>query len=117
VSCMVRLLGGGTGSVGTTEPMVHQRVDTRGQWHSGTAFVLSARALHCPMQTAAMGQRFTVQADTERDCADGLHLLLSLGLELAMPPRLLSDNRWMARAIPGTTRAPAGDVRGHSAAG
>ncbi|WP_060905343.1 hypothetical protein [Streptomyces scabiei] len=48
-----------------------------------------------------MGQRFTVQADTERECAAGLQLLLSLGLELAMPPRLLSGSRWMARAAPG----------------
>ncbi|MDX2757877.1 hypothetical protein [Streptomyces europaeiscabiei] len=53
-----------------------------------------------------MGQRFTVQADTERECAAGLQLLLSLGLELAMPPRLLSGNRWMARAAPGMAKAP-----------
>jgi hypothetical protein len=35
---MVRLLGGGTGSVGTTEPMVHYKVDNRGQWPICVAF-------------------------------------------------------------------------------
>lgn len=65
-----------------------------------------ARLLNRRGQTVAMGQRFTVQADSERECAAGLRLLLSLGLELAMPPRQMTDQRWMARAAPGTAKAP-----------
>jgi hypothetical protein len=64
-----------------------------------------------------MGQRFTVQADTERECAAGLQLLLSLGLQVGMPPRLLTDGRWMARAMPGMAKAPTSDGRGLSTAG
>lgn len=64
-----------------------------------------------------MALRFTVQGDDEHECAEGLALLQSIGLLLAMPPRQLTDNRWMARAVP-TQKAPtAGDGRGPVAAG
>lgn len=53
-----------------------------------------------------MSMRFAVQADTEQECAAGLKQLLALGLVPAMLPRLLTDNRWMARAVPRTTKAP-----------
>ncbi|MFF0736869.1 hypothetical protein ACFYVK_35310 [Streptomyces chartreusis] len=56
-----------------------------------------------------MGMRFAVQADTEQECAEGLRQLVALGLVPAMQPRLLTDNRWMARAVPGKAKAPAGD--------
>ncbi len=53
-----------------------------------------------------MAVRYGIQADTQRECQQALELLCQqLGLEPALPPRLLSDDRWMARAVP-TTRAP-----------
>lgn len=52
-----------------------------------------------------MALRFAVQADTEQECAAGLRLLESLGLQTAMQPRLLTDDRWMARAVPRMTKA------------
>lgn len=58
--------------------------------------------------TAAMGMRFAVQADTEQECAEGLRLLEELGLRPAMMPRLLTDDRWMARAVP-AAKAPVVD--------
>jgi len=61
-----------------------------------------------------MAIRFTVQGDDEQETADGLQLLLAAGLQLAMPPRQLTDQRWMARAVPAQTSAPDadGDARG-----
>jgi hypothetical protein len=59
-----------------------------------------------------MALRFAVQADTEQECAAGLELLHSLGLVTRMEPRLLTDNRWMARAVPRITKAPADGDRG-----
>ena len=53
-----------------------------------------------------MALRFAVQADTEQECAEGLRQLLALGLVPAMRPTLLTDNRWMARAVPGKPKAP-----------
>jgi len=38
-----------------------------------------------------------------------LALLLAAGLDLLMPPRCLSGDRWMARAVPARTNAPAED--------
>lgn len=66
--------------------------------------------------TAAMALRFAVQADTEQECAEGLRLLEQLGLRPAMLPKLLSDNRWMARAVPGM-KAPTSEGQGLSGAG
>jgi hypothetical protein len=54
-----------------------------------------------------MALRFTVQGDDEAETAAGLQLLLTLGLRELMPPRLLTDDRWMARAVPRMTKAPA----------
>ena len=58
--------------------------------------------------TAGMAMRFAVQADTEQECAAGLRMLEELGLRPAMTPKLLTDNRWMARAVP-LMRAPVED--------
>jgi len=64
-----------------------------------------------------MALRFAVQGDDEQECAAGLRLLLSLGLVLRMKPTLLTDNRWMARAVPArTTKTPAGDDPGRGPA-
>lgn len=56
-----------------------------------------------------MALRFAVQADTEQECAAGLRLLETLGLQPAMLPKLLTDNRWMARAVPRMTQTPTED--------
>lgn len=57
-----------------------------------------------------MAVRFGVHADTERECQQALELLCAqLGLEPALRPCLLTDDRWMARAVPAQTRAPAGE--------
>lgn len=56
-----------------------------------------------------MALRFTVQGDDEQETAAGLALLLSLGLAVRMPPRCLSGDRWMARAVPTRTSAPTED--------
>jgi len=61
-----------------------------------------------------MALRFTVQGDDEQETATGLELLLTLGLQEFMPPRQLSDDRWMARAVPATT-ARTDDGPGRSA--
>ncbi len=59
-----------------------------------------------------MTVRFTVQGDSEQETAAGLELLLSLGLQPAMPPRQLTNDRWMARAVPAQTTAADADVQG-----
>jgi hypothetical protein len=60
-----------------------------------------------------MALRFTVQGDDEQETAEGWQWLLSHGLAPSMPPRLLTDNRWMARAVPArTTKAPTADSGG-----
>lgn len=62
-----------------------------------------------------MSLRFTVQGDDEAETAEGYRLLLSLGLQELMPPRELTDARWMARAVPAPdAKAPAGDDSGRS---
>jgi hypothetical protein len=58
-----------------------------------------------------MALRFTVQGDDEQETAEGWQLLLDAGLAPAMPPRQLTDQRWMARAVP-ATKAPTGDDPG-----
>ncbi|WP_328336768.1 hypothetical protein [Streptomyces violaceus] len=64
-----------------------------------------------------MALRFTVQGDSEQETAAGLALLVAAGLQLAMPPRELTDRRWMARAVPSpTTKAPTGDAPGRGPA-
>ncbi|WP_405883635.1 hypothetical protein OG747_36640 [Streptomyces sp. NBC_01384] len=60
-----------------------------------------------------MAIRVGVQADSEDECAEGLAQLVDAGFVPVMLPRLLTDNRWMARAVPArTTKAPAGDDHG-----
>ena len=64
-----------------------------------------------------MALRFTVQGDDEQETAAGLELLLTLGLQEFMPPRQLTDQRWMARAVPRMTKARTDDGPGHSVSG
>ena len=62
-----------------------------------------------------MALRFTVQGDDEQETATGLELLLTLGLQEFMPPRQLTDQRWMARAVPRMATARTDDGPGRSA--
>jgi hypothetical protein len=56
-----------------------------------------------------MALRFTVQGDDEAETTAGLQLLLDAGLEKTMPPRMLTDQRWMARAVPRPERSELAD--------
>ena len=59
-----------------------------------------------------------MQGDDEQETAAGLALLVAAGLQLAMPPRQLTDRRWMARAVPSPkTKAPTETGRGPVATG
>ncbi|WP_405558998.1 hypothetical protein OHV08_34070 [Streptomyces canus] len=62
-----------------------------------------------------MALRFTVQGDDEQETAAGLELLLTLGLAELMSPRQLTDDRWMARAVPRMATARTDDGPGRSA--
>lgn len=46
-----------------------------------------------------MALRFTVQGDTEAETAEGLRMLLSLGLQRRLDPTDMISNGWMARAV------------------
>ena len=60
-----------------------------------------------------MAIRVGVQADSEDECAEGLAQLVDAGYVPVMLPTLLTDNRWMARAVPArTTKTPAADGGG-----
>lgn len=59
-----------------------------------------------------MAIRIGVQADSEDECVEALARLVDAGYVPVMLPRLLTDNRWMARAVPAQTEAPAEDGRG-----
>jgi hypothetical protein len=60
-----------------------------------------------------MAIRYAVQADSKAECAQGLaDLCARLGLVPAMLPAQLGGDRWMARAVPDTTRAPTADADG-----
>jgi hypothetical protein len=60
-----------------------------------------------------MAIRVGVQADSEDECAEGLAQLVDAGFVPVMLPRLLTDNRWMARAVPArTTKAPTAEDGG-----
>ena len=62
-----------------------------------------------------MALRFTVQGDTEAETAEGLRMLLSLGLQRRLSPTDMIGNGWMARAVPPpVVKAPAED-RGSAA--
>lgn len=63
-----------------------------------------------------MALRFTVQGDDEAETVEGYQLLLALGMEPRMEPKLLTDGRWMARAVP-TTKAPVREDRGPAVSG
>ncbi|MFF4346788.1 hypothetical protein [Streptomyces sp. NPDC001530] len=57
-----------------------------------------------------MAIRVGVQADSQDECAEGLALLVDAGFVPVMLPKLLTDRRWMARAVPApTTKAPVDD--------
>ncbi|MGX1220342.1 hypothetical protein [Streptomyces ambofaciens] len=60
-----------------------------------------------------MAIRVSVQADDEDECVEGLARLVDAGFQPVMMPRLMTDGRWMARAVP-TARTPAADGRGLS---
>ncbi|MGW4042971.1 hypothetical protein [Streptomyces sp. NPDC004721] len=47
-----------------------------------------------------MAIRIGVQADSEDECAEGLARLVDAGYVPVMLPRMLTDSRWMARAVP-----------------
>ncbi|MFB7736189.1 hypothetical protein ACFC08_17750 [Streptomyces sp. NPDC056112] len=65
-----------------------------------------------------MALRFAVQADTQQECAQGLkELCAGLGLVPAMLPQLLSDDRWMARAVPKQKAPTAESGRGPAVSG
>ncbi|MFF8589978.1 hypothetical protein ACF061_00820 [Streptomyces sp. NPDC015220] len=65
-----------------------------------------------------MALRFTVQGEDEQETAEGLRLLLAAGLSLAMPPRQMVGNGWMARAVPvRNTEAPTREGRGSVVSG
>lgn len=64
-----------------------------------------------------MAIRVGVQADSEDECAEGLALLVDAGFLPVMLPRFLTDGRWMARAVPAPTKAPANDGRGSGVPG
>lgn len=70
---------------------------------------------HPPSDTARMAIRVGVQADSEEECAEGLALLVDAGFMPVMMPKLLTDNRWMARAVP-MAKAPAGREAGRGPA-
>ncbi|HEX5541968.1 MAG TPA: hypothetical protein VFX60_10490 [Micromonospora sp.] len=52
-----------------------------------------------------MAIRASIQADSEDECVEGLAKLVDAGFVPVMLPRLMTDNRWMARAVP--TKTPA----------
>ncbi|MFD7705662.1 hypothetical protein [Streptomyces sp. NPDC059786] len=62
-----------------------------------------------------MAIRVGVQADSEDECAEGLALLVDAGFVPVMLPRYLTDGRWMARAVPRTTKAPGAEDGGRGA--
>lgn len=64
-----------------------------------------------------MAIRIGVQADSEDECAEGLARLVDAGFVPVMLPRFLTDGRWMARAVPARTNAPADDGRGAAMSG
>lgn len=77
------------------------------------------RATWLPLsdQTACMAIRYGVQADSEEECAEGLALLADAGFVPVMLPKLLTDGRWLARAVPGRGWVfPAGNGEGVPAA-
>ncbi|MDR3083917.1 MAG: hypothetical protein LBV60_23880 [Streptomyces sp.] len=51
-----------------------------------------------------MAIRASIQADSEDECVEGLVRLVDAGFVPVMLPRLLSDDRWMARAVPAPTQ-------------
>lgn len=63
-------------------------------------------------QTAGMGVRFGVVADTETECAAGLLLLAPVGIVVTQRPAQLAGGRWIARAVPVMAAAPVGDGPG-----
>jgi hypothetical protein len=70
------------------------------------------RTIGFPLSAAAvtlstMAIRYGVQADSEEECAEGLARLVDAGMLPVMLPKLLTDNRWMARAVPSPGREPA----------
>jgi hypothetical protein len=63
-----------------------------------------------------MAIRVGVQADSREECAEGLAQLVDVGYVPVMLPALVTGNRWIARAVPAPTKAPAGDDPGRGPA-
>ncbi|MFB7461277.1 hypothetical protein [Streptomyces sp. NPDC056188] len=61
-----------------------------------------------------MAKRFSAQADSREECVEGFdELCAKLSLVPLMPPQMLTDSRWMARAVPAPQPAaeqPAGEA-------
>ncbi|MGW2938613.1 hypothetical protein ACWDA7_44180 [Streptomyces sp. NPDC001156] len=47
-----------------------------------------------------MAIRYGVQADSRDECAEGLALLVEAGFVPVMLPAQVTDDRWIARAVP-----------------
>jgi hypothetical protein len=57
-----------------------------------------------------MAIRASIQADTEDECVEGLARLVDAGFRPTLPPRYMTDGRWLARAVPApATKAPTVD--------
>jgi hypothetical protein len=66
-----------------------------------------------------MAIRFGVQADSRDECVEGLAQLVEAGFVPVMLPAQVAGDRWIARAVPAPTKAPAvtEDGRGPVASG
>ncbi|WP_030168990.1 hypothetical protein [Streptomyces sp. NRRL S-813] len=65
-----------------------------------------------------MAIRIGVQADSREECVEALARLVEAGYMPVMLPTQVTDDRWLARAVPApTTKAPAGDGRGSVVSG
>jgi hypothetical protein len=66
-----------------------------------------------------MAIRVSVQAASEDECAEGLARLVDAGFRPTLPPRYMTDGRWLARAVPApNAKAPTvDDGRGLEVAG
>lgn len=57
-----------------------------------------------------MAIRIGVQADSRDECVEGLALLVEAGFVPVMLPAQVTDDRWIARAVPAPkAKAPAAD--------
>ena len=57
-----------------------------------------------------------MQGDSEAETAEGLRMLLSLGLQRRLPPTDMISNGWMARAVLPPPETPGPDEDGRNPA-